>query len=74
VGAGILAVLAFPAFAIAAPVAVAAPVSFAAARGSHRRTVERAQLALEQVLDRLERGEAGRPPTLLSMLSAVVSR
>jgi hypothetical protein len=24
------------------------------------------------VLDRLERGEAGRPPTLLSMLSAVV--
>ena len=29
-------------------------------------------LALEQVLDRLERGEAGRPPTLLSMLAAVV--
>jgi hypothetical protein len=32
----------------------------------------RVQTALEQVLDRLERGEAGRPPTLLSMLSAVV--
>jgi hypothetical protein len=26
------------------------------------------------VLDRLERGEAGRPPTLLSMLAAVVRR
>jgi hypothetical protein len=35
--------------------------------------VARAQLALEQVLDRLERGEAGRPPTLLSMLAAAVS-
>jgi hypothetical protein len=34
--------------------------------------MERAQLALEQVLDRLERGEAGRPPTLLSMLAAAV--
>jgi hypothetical protein len=74
VGGGILAVLAFPFFAIAAPVAVMAPAGFAAARGSHRRTVERAQLALEQVLDRLERGEAGRPPTLLSMLAAVVGR
>jgi hypothetical protein len=41
---------------------------------SQRKTVARAQLALEQVLDRLERGEAGRPPTLLSMLAAAVSR
>jgi hypothetical protein len=72
VGGGILAVLSFPLLAIAAPVAVLAPAGFAAARASHHRSVERAQLALEQVLDRLERGEAGRPPTLLSMLSAVV--
>jgi hypothetical protein len=72
VGGGILAVLSFPILAIAAPVAVLAPAGFAAARASHHRSVERAQLALEQVLDRLERGEAGRPPTLLSMLSAVV--
>jgi hypothetical protein len=71
---GVLAVLSFPLFAIAAPVAVFAPAAFAGARASQRRTVARAQLALEQVLDRLERGEAGRPPTLLSMLAAAVSR
>jgi hypothetical protein len=70
VSAGVLAVLSFPLFAIAAPVALMVPAGVAAARASHRRTVERAQLALEQVLDRLERGEAGRPPTLLSMLAA----
>lgn len=74
VGSGILAVLAFPVFAVVAPVVVLAPSGYAAARGSHRRTVERAQLALEQVLDRLERGEAGRPPSLLGMLAAVVTR
>jgi hypothetical protein len=55
-------------------VIVAVPSGFALARGSHQRSVERAQLALEQVLDRLERGEAGRPPSLLSMLAAVVAR
>ena len=70
---GVLAVLSFPVFIIAAPAAVALPLGFAAARASHDRTVTRAQLALEQVLDRLERGEAGRPPTLMSMLAAVVS-
>jgi hypothetical protein len=70
---GVLAVLSFPILAVAAPVAVFAPAAFAGARSSQRRTVGRAQIALEQVLDRLERGEAGRPPTLLSMLAAVVS-
>lgn len=72
IGGGILAVLSFPLLAVAAPVAVLAPAGFAAARGSHQRSVQRAQLALEQVLDRLERGDAGRPATLLSMLSAAV--
>ena len=72
VGGGILAVLSFPLLAVAVPVAVLAPAGFAAARASHRHSVVRAQLALEQVLDRLERGEAGRPATLLSMLSAAV--
>jgi hypothetical protein len=71
---GVLTVLSFPLLAAAAPVAVFAPAAFAAGRASHLRTVARAQLALEQVLDRLERGEAGRPPTLLSMLAAAVSR
>jgi hypothetical protein len=70
---GILAVLSFPLFAIAAPAALIAPAGFAAGRSSHQRSVQRAQLALEQVLDRLERGEAGRPPTLLSMLAAAAT-
>ena len=69
---GIIAVLSPFLLAAAAPVAVLAPVGLATGRASHRRTVERAQLALEQVLDRLERGDAGRPPTLLSMLAAAV--
>lgn len=69
---GVLAVLSFPLFAVAAPAALLLPAGFAAARASNRKTVTRAQLALEQVLDRLERGEAGRPPTLLSMLAAAV--
>ncbi len=67
---GVVAVLSFPVFAIAAPVAVLVPVGFAATRASHQRTMQRAQIALEQVLDRLERGEAGRAPSLLSMLAA----
>jgi hypothetical protein len=71
---GVLAVLSFPLLAAAAPVAVFAPAAFAAGRASHQRTVTRAQIALEQVLDRLERGDAGRPPTLLSMLAAAVGR
>jgi hypothetical protein len=71
---GVLAVLSFPLFAVAAPAVLLAPAAFAAGRASHQRTVVRAQLALEQVLDRLERGEAGRPPSLLSMLAAAVAR
>ena len=69
---GVLAVLGFPIIAAAAPALVFAPAGFAIARSSQQRSVERAQLALEQVLDRLERGDASRPPTLLSMLSAAV--
>jgi hypothetical protein len=74
VAGGVLAVLSFPLFAIAAPVALLAPSALAAGRASHRHSVERAQLALEQVLDRLERGDAGRPPSLISMLAAVARR
>lgn len=70
---GVVAVLSPFLVAAAAPVAVLAPFGIATGRASHRRTVARAQLALEQVLDRLERGEVGRPPTLLSMLAAAVT-
>jgi hypothetical protein len=69
---GVLSVLSFPVIVAAAPVVALAAGGFAAGRSSQRHSLERAQIALEQVLDRLERGEAGRPPTLLSMLSAVV--
>jgi hypothetical protein len=74
VAGGILAALSFPVLAAVAPAVVLVPVVWGATRSAHARTVERAQLALEQVLDRLERGDAGRPPTLLSMLAAAVKR
>ena len=73
VAGGVLVALSFPLLAAAAPAAVLVPAVWGAARSAHSRTVARAQLALEQVLDRLERGEAGRPPTLISMLAAAVS-
>lgn len=49
------------------PTAIGAAVGVAVAR-THRQTVERAQLALEQVLDRLEHGEARRPPSFIDVL------
>lgn len=74
VAGGVLAMLSFPVLAVVAPVAVLAPAVWGASRAAHSKNLESAQLALEQVLDRLERGEAGRPPTLLSMLAAAVNR
>jgi hypothetical protein len=74
VAGGVLVALSFPLIAAAAPAIVLVPAVWGAARAAHARTVARTQLALEQVLDRLERGEAGRPPTLLSMLAAAVAR
>ena len=72
VAGGVLATLSFPVLVALAPVAVMATIGFAMARASHNQSVLRTQLALEQVLDRLERGEAGRPPSLLSMLATAV--
>ncbi|MFL5617399.1 MAG: hypothetical protein ACJ79A_03275 [Gemmatimonadaceae bacterium] len=74
VAGGVLAALSFPLLAAAAPAVVLVPAVWGATRSAHARTVARAQLALEQVLDRLERGEAGRGPSLMSMLAAVVRR
>ena len=68
----VLAVISVPLLAAAAPAALLAVGGFSVSRNSHLASVARAQLALEQVLDRLERGEAGRPPSLLSMLAAAV--
>jgi hypothetical protein len=73
VAGGVLAALSFPVLAVVAPAVVLVPAVWGATRSAHTHTVQRAQLALEQVLDRLERGEAGRPATLVSMLAAAVT-
>ncbi|CAA9357383.1 MAG: hypothetical protein AVDCRST_MAG11-3892, partial [uncultured Gemmatimonadaceae bacterium] len=55
------------------PVAAGVAAGLAVARG-HRATADRAQLALEQVLDHLERGAAPRPPTVLDIVGSVARR
>jgi hypothetical protein len=49
---------------------------FAAFAKTYRSSVERAQLALEQILDRLEHGEPGarRPASIFDVLSSVLNR
>lgn len=49
-------------------------VGFTAVAKSYRSAVERAQLALEQALDRLEHGEPPRRPSLLDVLSSAINR
>lgn len=49
-------------------------VGFTAVAKSYRSAVERAQLALEQALDRLEHPEPPRPGTLFDVLSSVINR
>jgi hypothetical protein len=49
-------------------------VGFTAVAKSYRSNVERAQLALEQALDRLEHPEPPRPGTLFDVLSSVINR
>lgn len=69
---GALVAMSFAVVAAVAPVVVLAPLAYGVSRSAHRGAMSRAQLVLEQVLDRLERGEAGRPPSLISMLAAAV--
>lgn len=60
--------------AAAAPVVVVSAGAFYAARGMNNRTATAAQLALEQLLDRLERGEIARPQSsILSVLAAAAA-
>jgi len=47
-------------------------VGFTAVAKSYRSNVERAQLALEQALDRLEHPEPPRQGTLFDVLSSVI--
>jgi hypothetical protein len=69
----VLAVISVPLLAAIAPAALLAVGGFSVSRNSHLASVARAQLALEQVLDRLERGEAGRPASLLGAFASVVA-
>jgi hypothetical protein len=54
------------------PAIAAGAIGYYQARSRHARTLSRAQLALEQVLDRLERGELPRP-SLLGAIAAVAT-
>lgn len=47
---------------------------FAAVARSYRASVGRAQLALEQALDRLEHGDPTRPGSILDLLSSAINR
>ena len=51
------------------PVLAAGAISYVAARASHLAAAARAQLTLEQMLDRLERGERAENPSLLRLLA-----
>lgn len=71
---GAMIALHFAIAAAAAPVVLIGAGAFYGARGLNARTATAAQLALEQLLDRLERGEIGKPqPSILSVLAAAAS-
>lgn len=54
-----------------APVVVLAGASYASSRRTQQHALQRAQLTLEQVLDRLERGES-EPPSLMRLIDAAL--
>jgi hypothetical protein len=58
-----------------APVLILPAVGYAGARALQGRVISRAQLSLEQLLDRLERGEIGRraPESLLGAIVAAAT-
>jgi tetrahydromethanopterin S-methyltransferase subunit F len=56
------------ALAVGAVPALAGVAGGVAVARTHRQILQRAQLALEQVLDRIEHNEARRPPSLLDVL------
>jgi hypothetical protein len=72
--AGALVALHFALAVAAAPAVLLTVGAFYGARGMNARVASSAQLALEQLLDRLERGEISKPqPTLLSVLAAAAN-
>jgi len=74
VGASIVVSLLSPFIALAViPVVVAAPIALMASRGAQARAVDRGQLALEQLLDHLERGDHRKPGGLLAAVNAAAN-
>jgi hypothetical protein len=65
----------FPVLLVAAPVVLLPAMGFGASRTFQTRIITRAQLSLEQLLDRLERGEIGRrsPDSLLGAIVAAAT-
>lgn len=71
---GAMVALHFAVAAAVAPVVLVGAGAFYAARGINARTATAAQLALEQLLDRLERGEIAKSqPSILSVLAAAAA-
>jgi hypothetical protein len=71
---GAMVALHFAIAAAVAPVVLVGVGAFYAARGINARTATAAQLALEQLLDGLERGEVAKPqPSILSVLAAAAA-
>lgn len=71
--AGAMAIMGFAAPVLVLPVALGLAVGYGGPRSYHQRNVARGQLALEQVLDRLERGELTRQPNLLKAIADVAA-
>jgi hypothetical protein len=66
-------VIGFAGLVAAIPLAIAAPIALMASRGAQARAVDRGQLALEQLLDHLERGDHRKPGGLLAAVSAAAN-
>ena len=73
VGAGVIAVLGFPLLIAAVPVIVAPAAGVAIVREVHAHALVRGQLAIDQILDHLERGDHRRPGGLLGAISATAA-
>lgn len=67
---GVLVALGVFAAVAVAPAIFLGAASLYGVRGMHSHGIARAQLALDQLLDRVERGEIVRPPSLLGTLAA----
>ena len=70
---GVLVIMGIAGAVAAAPAVIAPAAAYYGFRGMQMRLLNRAQLSLEQLLDRLERGVFGRAPSLLSAIAAAAA-